>query len=57
MNVPAAPRYCGCKMLGTRWASPCPSHLHKYIEFSGMVPRYYEQMRRQQTEPTQRSAS
>jgi len=46
MNALPNPQYCGCRLLGTRWITACRQHEAQYIALSGMVLRYYEQMRR-----------
>jgi hypothetical protein len=44
------PQYCGCKMLGSRWASPCPAHEAQYNRLVAMARsnRYQEIRRRAQ---------
>lgn len=40
------PQFCGCKMIGTRWASPCKAHEAQYDQLVAMARANYEAARR-----------
>lgn len=54
MNAQSQPQYCGCKMLGTRWVSPCKAHEAQYIRLAAMARNNYEAFRRQAEMPAPR---
>ena len=58
VNAPSSkPEFCGCKMIGTRWASPCKSHEAQYDRLVAMARVNYEAFRRQAEMPAPKEVS